>query len=62
MTIFRKVGKLYRRSQEVHQARLYPRTHVTRELERAGFKVRVVRGYGQQPLAAGHIAFVARKS
>jgi SAM-dependent methyltransferase len=62
MTIFRRVGKHYRHSEEVHRVRLYPRAQVTRALERAGFSVSVLRRYGRHPLATGHSAFVARKT
>jgi SAM-dependent methyltransferase len=62
MTIFRRVGKHYRHSEEVHRVRLYPRAQVARELERAGFRVSVLRRYGRRPFATGHTAFVARKT
>ena len=62
MTVFRKTGKLYRRSEEVHRVRLYPRSQITRQLETAGFSVRVLHRYGPQPFATGHVAFLARKT
>ncbi|MBZ5597102.1 MAG: class I SAM-dependent methyltransferase [Acidobacteriia bacterium] len=62
MTVFRKIGKLYRRSEEVHRVRLYPRFQIIRQLESAGFKVRVLSSYGRQSFSTGHIAFVAHKT
>ncbi|MBZ5705277.1 MAG: class I SAM-dependent methyltransferase [Acidobacteriia bacterium] len=62
ITVFRKIGKLYRRSEEVHRVRLYPRSQITRQLESAGFRVRVLRSYGKQSFATGHVAFLARKT
>lgn len=62
MTVFRKAGKLYRRSEEVHRLRLAPRSQITRQLESAGFSVRVLHRYGPEPFATGQVAFVARKT
>lgn len=62
ITVFRRIGKLYRRSEEVHRLRLYRRSQITRQLEGAGFRVRVLRGYGQKPFSPGHVAFVARRT
>jgi SAM-dependent methyltransferase len=61
MTIFRKVGKLYRRSEETHRQRLYSRQEVTRELQQAGFRVRVISAYGHARFGRGHLGFVAKK-
>jgi SAM-dependent methyltransferase len=58
---FRKVGDHYRRDEEVHRVRLYDPAELSAELERAGFRVRTLRSYGDFPLSAGHAAFVARK-
>lgn len=58
---FRKLGKLYRRADELHRLRLYRPTEIARELRRVGFTVRVVRGYGPVRLPKGWTAFVARK-
>jgi SAM-dependent methyltransferase len=59
---FRKVGKHYRRDDEVHRVRLYEPSEISGELRRAGFRVRTMRAYGRYPLARGHAAFVARKA
>lgn len=61
ITSFRKVGKLYRRTEEVHRLRLYRGSDVANELRRIGFRVRQLRGYGQQSFARGHTGFLARK-
>ena len=58
---FRKVGEYYRRDDEVHRVRLYDPSELSAELERAGFRVRTMRSYGDLPLSEGHAAFVARK-
>lgn len=58
---FRKVGENYRRSDEVHRQRLYKSRDIARELRRAGFRVKMLRGYGEYRLPPGHAAFIARK-
>ena len=58
---FRKVGELYRRTDEIHRVRLYDPSELAAELERAGFRARTMRSYGRLPLAEGHTAFVAHK-
>jgi hypothetical protein len=45
----------------VHRVRLYDPSGLSAELERAGFRVRTMRSYGDRPLTEGHTAFVARK-
>jgi hypothetical protein len=61
ITTFRRVGRDYRRSDEVHRLRLYPRADVRRALLQAGFTVSVRRSLGGLPLAADRIAFLARR-
>jgi len=61
MTIFRKVGRHYRRSQEVHRQRLYPPTQVARKLKMAGFDVSRLPGYGKEHFAPGRSGFAAWK-
>lgn len=58
---FRKVGDLYRRTDEVHRVRLYGSDEITADLNRAGFEVRTLRAYGGYPLGENHAAFVARR-
>jgi SAM-dependent methyltransferase len=57
----RKVGKHYRRKDEVHHLRLYKATDVAQKLHRVGFQVQMMRNYGQYDLPKAHAAFVARK-
>jgi hypothetical protein len=61
ITSFRKVGALYRRTHEVHRLRLLPRRRVLAELRAAGFRVRVLPGYGPLRFGRGQVAFLARK-
>ena len=61
ITSFRKVGKLFRRDQEVHHLQLYKGSEVAAELRGAGFKVRSIRGYGDQQMIEGCVGFTARK-
>ncbi|PYT08217.1 MAG: class I SAM-dependent methyltransferase [Acidobacteria bacterium] len=61
ITAFRRVGKLYRRSEETHRLRLYKASELAQDLKLAGFDVQILRGYGRFRLSAGHLVFVARK-
>lgn len=61
---FRKVGGRYRRSSEVHELNLYRATDLAAELRRIGFRVRILRGYGEfrfRPAYNAYAAIVARK-
>jgi len=58
---FRKAGECYRRTHEVHRQRLYMAADIAEKLRRAGFRVRMARGYGRYRLPKAHAAFVARK-
>lgn len=58
---FRQVGEHYRRSDEVHYQQLYKSTDIAKELRQVGFRVRIIRSYGQYPLPKAHAAFIARK-
>jgi SAM-dependent methyltransferase len=60
LSIFRRQGDLYRRTDEVHRQLLYPRAEMIGALERAGFEARAVGGYGRFRLARGHSAYIAR--
>ncbi len=62
MTIFRKAGKLYRRSEETHRLQLYKGSEIAAILRRIGFHVRVIRGYGKLRFRKAHAGFIARKS
>lgn len=61
ITSFRKVGRYYRRSEETHRLRLYRPLDVAAMLRRAGFRARIVRGYGKLRFEPGHRGFVASK-
>jgi SAM-dependent methyltransferase len=61
ITAFRKIGRLYRRSEEVHRLRLYKSSELARMLRRAGFRARILGGYGGFRFHDTHAAFVARK-
>ncbi len=58
---FRKIGELYRRTEEIHNLNLYHPGDLAPMLRVAGFQVRTLRSYGDQPFARGHTAFAARK-
>ncbi len=62
MTIFRKAGKLYRRSEQTHRLQLYKGSEIAAILRRIGFHVRVIRGYGKLRFRKAHAGFIARKS
>ncbi len=61
ITTFRQVGKLYRRSEEVHRLQLYRGRDLAAALESMGFRVRVLRGYGEFRPGRHHAVLVARK-
>jgi hypothetical protein len=61
ITCFRRVGKHYRRDDEVHRLQLYKSSEIARELRRVGFRVRTMRAYGRYRLLRAHAAFIARK-
>jgi len=58
---FRRTGAGYRRSEETHLLHLYPAAELLAELRRAGFRARLLSGYGRFRFAPGHSAFLARK-
>jgi SAM-dependent methyltransferase len=61
ITSFRRVGKLYRRSEETHRLQLYRGAVLAQDLRRLGFRVRLRRGYGAAPLGHAYVALIARK-
>ena len=61
ITTFRKVGKLYRRHHVTHRLQLYRGTEVAQTLRDIGFRVRLVRSYGEYKLPKALAGFVARK-
>lgn len=62
VTLFRKIGDLYRKSKEVHKARLYPHEQVVSLLEETGFKVSLFKEYGDLKLDEHHFGFKCKKS
>jgi SAM-dependent methyltransferase len=61
ITSFRKVGKRYRRKDEVHELRLLRRGELATQLRAIGFRVRLLRSYGAFQFPPGYAGFVARK-
>ncbi|MFO0818017.1 MAG: class I SAM-dependent methyltransferase [Pirellulales bacterium] len=58
---FRKVGDNFRRSEEFHRQQLFEEGVITSMLESVGFQVKIVRGYGEQPLGECVIGFIAKR-
>lgn len=61
ITTFRKTGRHYRRSHEVHKVRVYARRDVSAWLRQIGFHVRTFNGYGEYRFTKGQAVMVARK-
>ncbi|PLZ86754.1 SAM-dependent methyltransferase [Fischerella muscicola CCMEE 5323] len=62
MTIFRKIGNLYRRSEELHRVQLYKGSEILQQLQRVGFQVRVIHGYGEFKFSQAQVGFIATKA
>jgi SAM-dependent methyltransferase len=62
ITSFRRVGELYRRDHEVHRLHLFDPPKLVRQLRAAGFRVRMLSGYGELQFPPGLVGFHARKS
>jgi len=58
---FRRAGKLYRRSEEIHRLHLYSGSELLAELSRAGFEAQLLGGYGRFRFTPAHVGFLARK-
>jgi SAM-dependent methyltransferase len=58
---YRRVGKLYRRSEETHRLHLYTGADLLAKLSQAGFRARQLAGYGRFRFAPAHAGFLARK-
>jgi SAM-dependent methyltransferase len=58
---YRRVGKLYRRSAEIHRLHLYCASEVLAELIQTGFEAHLLDGYGRFRFQPAHAAFLARK-
>jgi SAM-dependent methyltransferase len=61
MVIFRKAGRRYGRSEEVHRQRLFERPVVLRLLREAGFHARPLPGYGDLRFPPGLVGYRAWK-
>jgi len=61
LTMFRKVGKEYRRSRETHRVTLRSRQDVRKMLVSAGFTVKMRCSYGGYRLLPGDVTVVARR-
>jgi SAM-dependent methyltransferase len=61
ITTFRRVGRHYRRDDEIHRLRLYEVDELREPLEQLGFEVRTVRKYGDFTFPPGYRGFIARK-
>jgi SAM-dependent methyltransferase len=61
ITTFRRTGRSYRRSAEVHTVHRYNLSRISSSLRSVGFTVSVRNGYGTESLGAGHVVVVGRK-
>lgn len=61
ITSFRRIGRFYRRREEIHRQRLYSRSEMAAMLRQAGFSVRLLRGYGEMRFLPRHCGCLARK-
>ena len=59
---FRKFGSAYRRHEEMHRQQLHRGTALAHLLRSIGFRVRLVRSYGEYTLPTHVVGLVARKS
>jgi SAM-dependent methyltransferase len=58
---FRRVGDAYRRHDETHRQQLYKGTSIAQMLRDIGFRVRLMRSYGEYPLPKKVVGLLARK-
>jgi SAM-dependent methyltransferase len=61
ITTFWRIGRAYRRSEELHELQLFPKADVHSWLSAIGFRVRTTRSYGHYRLAKRQVIFLARK-
>ncbi len=59
---YRKVGTLYRRSEEIHELQLYRRGDLLARLRDAGFRAKTIPPYGGMNFPPGYCAFMAWKA
>jgi SAM-dependent methyltransferase len=58
---YRKIGKRFRHSEEIHVQRLFEPVEIVSRLEASGFTVQTSDRYGRVRLPEGLAAFIARK-
>ncbi|MCA8985588.1 MAG: methyltransferase domain-containing protein [Planctomycetaceae bacterium] len=58
---FRKIGKNYRRQEEIHRQQLFDEPEINAMLKGIGFHTQSVQAYGDFPLIKGLIGFIASK-
>jgi SAM-dependent methyltransferase len=61
ITTFRKIGKLWRRSDETHSIYLYKPAELAAELRQVGFQVKIIRAYGEMKFRKGLFGIIATK-
>jgi SAM-dependent methyltransferase len=61
MTIFRRVGRTYRRTQEEHRQRLHPARDIVRILKAKGFSCQILPGFGPISFDPGRYGILAIK-
>lgn len=61
ITLFRKIGESYRKSKEIHKARLYPHKQVIALLEDVGFEVSLFKQYDELKLDEHHFGYCCKK-
>jgi SAM-dependent methyltransferase len=59
ITSFRRVGRLYRRTEEIHRLRLYRAADLLAALRACGFRARRLRAYGDFPPLPGRAIIMA---
>jgi SAM-dependent methyltransferase len=62
MTIFRQIGNLYRKIEEIHHVQLYKASEIAKHLRKVGFRVKIIRGYGELRFRKAQVGFIATKS
>jgi SAM-dependent methyltransferase len=62
ITTFRKVGDLYRRSEETHRLHLIPTHELLDQIQALGFEVQTFHRYENLQLPPGLVGFLARKT
>jgi len=61
ITTFRRAGRVFRRTREVHVQQLFRPSEIARMLRAAGFRTRILRGYGSFRFPPGVSGFLARR-